>query len=232
MAVATARMTPTTLISAARKSPAAARMRGDLAYHVLRGKILRLEIAPAALINEAELMATLEVGRTPLREALQRLCRENLVVILPRRGTLVADLNLSDLQKVSEMRRELEPFAARLAAERATPAQIAAMQQNLRDTDALDGAGDYRQLIELDARAHALLAEAAHNEFLSELLERMYNQVLRLWYVGLHRVGRLPEAIAEHHELVSAIAAHDADAAQAVMRRHVAGFEKEFLKVV
>ncbi len=80
--------------------------------------------------------------------------------------------------------------------------------------------------------AHALLAEAAHNEFLAELLERMYNQVLRLWYVGLHRVGRLPEAIAEHHELVNAIAARDADGAEAVMRRHVAGFEKEFLKVV
>lgn len=204
----------------------------DTAYRLIKEKIIILELPPASLVNEAQLMADLKMGRTPIREAFQRLATENLVVILPRRGILIADLNMSDLQKVFEVRIELEVHAARLAAKRATPEQIAEMESLFADADSIIQRGDHRQLIQLDHQAHQLLAKAAHNEFLAETLDRMYSHVLRLWYVSLHKVSRLREAIEEHRDIVAAVKTGDGERAARIMRAHIAGFQNEFMAVV
>jgi DNA-binding GntR family transcriptional regulator len=151
------------------------------------------------------------------------------VVILPRRGTIVADLNMSDLQKIFEIRLELEVYAARLAAERATPTQIAEMEALFASFDVIIQRGDYHQLIHLDQQAHRLLAQAAHNEFLEETLERLYTHVLRLWYVSLHKVSRLSEAIEEHRDIIAAVKAGDGQRAGEIMRAHVTGFQAQFM---
>ncbi len=204
----------------------------EAAYRVLKEKIVTLELPPATLVNESELMADLKMGRTPIREAFQRLATENLVVILPRRGILIADLNMSDLQQIFEVRIELEVYAARLAAKRATPEQIAEMEALFADADSIIQRGDHRQLIQLDHQAHRLLARAAHNEFLVETLDRMYNHVLRLWYNSLHKVSRLREAIEEHRDIISALKAGDGERAAQIMRTHIAGFQNEFMAVL
>jgi DNA-binding GntR family transcriptional regulator len=201
------------------------------AYRLIKEKIITLELPPAALIDEVKLIADLGLGRTPIREALQRLALENLVVILPRRGMIVADLNMSDLQKIFEIRIELEVYGVRLAARRATAAQIAAMEALFEDADALLRDGDNYQLIRLDHQAHRLLAQAAHNEFLEETLERLYNHVLRLWYVSLHRVQRLREAIEEHREIIACVKAGDGERAAQIMRAHIAEFQEQFLSI-
>ncbi len=204
----------------------------DTAYRILKDKIVSLELPPATLLNEAELITTLGLGRTPIREALLRLSLENLVVILPRRGTLVADLNMSDLQKIFEIRLELEVCAARLAANRATPAQITQMEALLINAAEIIHPHDHHQLITLDHQFHQHVAQAAHNEFLEQTLERLYTHVLRLWYVSLHRVNRLAEAIGEHCDLLAAIKAGDSPRAAEIMRVHVAGFQNQFIATV
>ncbi len=177
-------------------------------------------------------MAELSLGRTPIREALQRLAFENLVVILPRRGTIVADLNMSDLQKIFEVRVELEAHAARLAAQRATPEQIAEMEALFAQADEIIKSNDYRQLIRLDHQAHRLLAQAAHNEFLEEILERLYTHVLRLWYISLHKVSRLSEAIEEHRDIIAAVKAGDGEQAAQIMRAHITSFQHQFASLL
>ena len=224
-------MLPSTLITASRYHAGKDESLSEIAYRALKEKIVTLELPPASLVNEAKLMKELKMGRTPIREAFQRLAMENLVVIMPRRGTLVIDLNLSDLQKISEVRVELEVHATRLAAKRATPEQIAEMEILLRDADSIIQRGDHRQLIQLDHEAHRLIAHAAHNEFLAETLERLYNHVLRLWYSSLHKVTRLREAIEEHRDIVAALKTHDGDRAAAIMRAHISGFQTEFSAV-
>jgi len=204
----------------------------EVAYRVLKEKIVTLELPPATLLNEAELMTELDLGRTPIREALQRLSLENLVVILPRRGTIVADLNMSDLQKVFELRLELETYSVRFAAARATHEEIAEMERLFIDANDIIRNGDYRQLITLDIEAHRLLAQAAHNEFLAETLERLYTHVLRLWYVSLHKVERLQEAIQEHHDIIEAVKARDGERAAQIMRAHVSGFQDKFASLL
>jgi DNA-binding GntR family transcriptional regulator len=222
-------MLPATLLTASRQRRANGDSHSEVAYRILKEKIVTLQLPPASLLNEAELMAELDLGRTPIREALQRLALENLVVILPRRGTIVADLNMSDLQKIFEIRLELEVYAARLAAERATPTQIAEMEALFASSDVIIQRGDYHQLIHLDQQAHRLLAQAAHNEFLEETLERLYTHVLRLWYVSLHKVSRLSEAIEEHRDIIAAVKAGDGQRAGEIMRAHVTGFQAQFM---
>jgi DNA-binding GntR family transcriptional regulator len=96
----------------------------DKAYHLIRLKIITLELAPLSAIDEQALMEDLQLGRTPIREALQRLAAEGLVNSAPRRGMFVADISLTDLQKIFELRVILEGFCARLAAQRVTRDQL------------------------------------------------------------------------------------------------------------
>jgi DNA-binding GntR family transcriptional regulator len=227
-------MLPSSLLTASRSR---ARTGSDIslsdsAYRSLKEKIITLELPPASLVNEAKLMKELKMGRTPIREAFQRLATENLVVIMPRRGILVADLNLSDLQKIFEVRLELEVFAVRLAAQRATPSQIAEMEVLFANADDIIRQADHKQLIDLDHQAHRLLVHAAQNEFLDESLERLYNHVLRLWYSSLHKVTRLREAIEEHRDIIASVKAHDGERAAEIMRAHITGFQKEFMAVL
>jgi GntR family transcriptional repressor for pyruvate dehydrogenase complex len=91
--------------------------------------------------------------------------------------------------------------------------------------------GDHHQLIALDHQAHCLLAQAAGNEFLEEILERLYSHILRLWYVSLHKVSRLSDAIEEHRDIIAAIRERDGEQAAQIMRSHIAGFQREFLSV-
>jgi DNA-binding GntR family transcriptional regulator len=225
-------MLSATLITASRRHRNKSSSQSEIAYRILKEKIVTLELPPASLLNEGELMIELNLGRTPIREALQRLAFENLVVILPRRGTIVADLNISDLQKVFELRLELEASAVRFAAERATAEQITEMDRLFATSGDIIRNGDYHQLIRLDIESHRLFAQAAHNEFLAETLERLYTHVLRLWYVSLHKVERLQEAIQEHHDIILAIKARDAERAAEIMRAHVSGFQNKFASLL
>lgn len=220
-------MLPATLLTAARQRRVDYDSRSEAAYRILKEKIVTLELPPACLLNESDLMSELGLGRTPIREALQRLALENLVVILPRRGTIVADLNMSDLQKIFEMRLELEIYAVRLAAERATPAEVAEMEALLAKSDEIIQQGDDHQLMQLDHQVHQLLARAAHNEFLAETLERLYTHGLRLWYISLYKVSRLQEAIAEHRDIIAAIKMGDGQRAAEIMRVHVTDFQTQ-----
>src|SRR5882762_9088878 len=127
----------------------------DKAYHAIRGLIVSLELAPGALIDERELIEQLEIGRTPVREALRRLAHEGLVEVYPRRGMFVTGVDVRELARLSEVRAVLEPEAARLAAERATDADRADVVGLLHE---LAGRGRHdHELMALDERIHAVV---------------------------------------------------------------------------
>ena len=95
----------------------------EQAYRVIEEQIVTLRLKPGEILSEQMLSATYEFGRTPIREALQRLAREGLITIFPRKGILVSDLNPRNQLLVLEVRRELERLLSRAGAERATKAQ-------------------------------------------------------------------------------------------------------------
>ena len=225
---------PTSLLTAHHRGKTQSECsRGDQAYLLIKQGIIRLEYPPASLLNEGELMDTLGIGRTPIREALQRLALENLVVILPRRGTMVADLNISDLQKISEVRLELETFAAYLAAERARPEQLAVLEGLLVAKEYISESDDHHELIELDQQFHQIIAEAAGNEFLAGELRGLYDHVIRLWYNALHKVKQpLVASLDDHGRICAAIKAQDGELAAKLMRVHINRFQVEFQAVL
>jgi DNA-binding GntR family transcriptional regulator len=173
----------------------------------------------------------LNIGRTPIREALQRLARENLVKSVPHRGTFVTDVNITDLARITEVRVVLEAHAARLAAEKLASTDRGAIEDLLAVVERRS-VTDQRELMQLDQKIHQLVYRATRNPFLEATLERYLNLSLRLWYLVLDREIRLREAVDEHVELLKAILGGDGDLAEQIMRRHVTGFEHEIRKVL
>jgi DNA-binding GntR family transcriptional regulator len=199
----------------------------DKAYHEIRGLIVSLELAPGAVIDERELIGRLEIGRTPVREALRRLAQERLVEVYPRRGMFVTGVDVRELARLSEVRAVLEPEAARLAAERATDADRAQLALLLSELDA--GAGE---LIDLDERIHRAVYRAAHNDLLEATLEQYYVLALRIWSIALDRARELEEAVEAHRALLEAIHDGDGERAAATMRAHVENFEQAMHRVL
>jgi DNA-binding GntR family transcriptional regulator len=202
----------------------------DRAYFRIRELIVTLELPPGSVIDERALVEQLGLGRTPIRQALRRLAKERLVDVYARRGTLVAPVNVRDLAGLAELRRELESFAARLAAERHTAEDRAELTRLLEELG--DAEGDERALIDLDQRIHRRIHQAAHNHFLASALDESYMLSLRIWLLVLDRVPRLEGAIQEHAELLAAVLAGDGERAAAVMRRHVTSFERAIRDVL
>jgi DNA-binding GntR family transcriptional regulator len=107
----------------------------EQAYRVLEEQIVTLRLEPGGILSEQSLSATTKFGRTPIREALQRLAREGLITILPRKGILVSDINPRNQLLLLEVRRELERLLSRTGAERATPVQRTRFQDIARGMD-------------------------------------------------------------------------------------------------
>ena len=208
-----------------------ARSQGERAYLLIRDQIVTLKLAPGSVIEEASLRQELGLGRTPIREALQRLAHENLVTFVPHRGTFVSDINLTDLHRLTEVRTELEGYAARLAAERATKSDRAQMQTLIAELGAIDES-DVHNLMRHDQRIHRLVYQATRNAFLQAMLEESFNLSLRIWFLGLDRGVRIKQAVEEHRQLLDAIVSHEAQRAESIMRQHVTGFEHAIRKVL
>jgi DNA-binding GntR family transcriptional regulator len=221
---------PTSARAARQRRRAAPDSLGDIAYAGIRERIVSLALPPGAAVNEVALTSELGVGLAPVRSALRRLAWENFVVILPRRGTLVAELDAADLQEIFELRVELEGLAARLAAERAGDGEHEALAALVERTRGALASGDHQALIELDRELHAAIAEAAGNTLLAAQLDWLYGHVLRLWSAALDRVGALGASVAEHEEVVDAIVRGDGADAHARMQEHVRRFQAAFLE--
>jgi DNA-binding GntR family transcriptional regulator len=199
----------------------------DKAYHEIRRRIVSLELAPGAVIEERQLVERLGIGRTPVREALRRLAQERLVEVYPRRGMFVTGVDVRELARLSEVREVLEPEAARLAAERATDADRRELGALLAELDTAGG-----ELMDLDERIHRAVYRAAHNDLLEATLEQYYVLALRIWSMALDRAHDLEEAVEEHRALLEAIRAGDAERAADTMRAHVQNFEQAMHRVL
>ncbi len=203
------------------------------AYRAIKEKIITLELPPGAVLQDADLMEQLGIGRTPIREALKLLEAEKLVVTVPRRGIFVAPISITDLQQVIEVRLELEGLAMRLACVRANSEDMVRLRRYL---DQLAGGGiqdlETRSRLELDREIHLALAGAAHNTFLSFEVERFYDLARRLWYYTLGRVRPSEVNVQSHQDIIEAVLRQDAPAAEHLMRQHILEFQQTVKEVI
>ncbi len=198
----------------------------DRAYLAIRDRIVSLELAPGALIDERALVDELGMSRTPVREALMRLAQERLVEVYPRRGMFVTGVDVRELARLSEVRAVLEPEAARLAAVRATDAERAGLSALVDEITAAD------DLMGLDERIHRAVYRAAHNDLLEATLEQYYVLALRIWSIAGERAHELEEAVDAHRALLEAVVDGDGERAAETMRAHVENFEQAMHRVL
>ncbi len=203
----------------------------DKAYQLIRHKIITLELPPLSPIDEQALMEDLQLGRTPIREALQRLASEGLVLLAPRRGMFVADIGITDLQKIFELRMVLEGFCARLAAERVTRDQLGEMEEVIQELAQVP-TGDGKALMDIDERFHELIYEAADNEFLSDTARRLHALSHRIWHLVLDRIGSVRPAMEQHITITAALRAGEGAEAERLLQQHVAEFQQQIKAAV
>jgi DNA-binding GntR family transcriptional regulator len=208
----------------------------DRAYLRLREEIIGVALPPGTLLREDELTRRLGVGRTPVREAVQRLDRDGFVTVIPRRGTLVSEINITDLAGIYEVRAHLESWAARLAAERAGEQERAEAEALLAELEALAPGARYQDLLTLDRRIHRFAYRCAQNAHLAETLDQYHNLSLRILNVAMKRypklTPRLDDVVHDQRRLLRAIIAGDGDAAEQAAAEHVTRFEAEIRKAI
>ena len=201
------------------------------AYDLIWERITTLELAPGEPINEQALAESFDMGTVPVREALKWLAHENLVDVTERHGIYVADVNVEDLQRLSEMRLSLESLSARLAAERVEPDDLVVLEALRREQEALT-AEERRDLFDLDHKFHQAVAKAAHNRYLAQTLDRLFGLSRRLWYLVLPHLETLSSSVEMHVNLVGAIKDGDADRAEDIMCEHVKAFYDEVREIL
>lgn len=197
----------------------------DRAYEQLRDDLVALRIEPGQPLDEKQLSASLEVGLTPVRDALKRLTLENLVVTFPRRGTFAAEISVSDELWLTEVREELEGLAAALAASRASPGERDELARLAAEAGAHESADHASSAyIETDTAIHRAIYAAAHNPYLAASLNHYATLSMRIWHYGLRRVGHVPSVSCDQADVVAAIIRGDADAAREGARAHLRDF--------
>jgi len=204
----------------------------DKAYRVLVDKIVSLELPPGSVLTESRLMQELRIGRTPIREAIQRLIVERLVTHLHHRGMLVAEIRAADVQQIIEFRTQVEGLAARLAASRMTPEQIEELQKIHAALDRSAAEMDIDTFVTQDRAFHTLLARGAQNRYVEDALNKLYNLHLRLWYFLYRKQGGLRETVHEHQELIEALVRRDAEASELAMRAYVMRIARQMKDVI
>jgi len=185
----------------------------DRAYMALEEMIVRLELPPGSAVSEATLSERLGIGRTPIREALQRLARERLVKILPRRGVIVSEINVKAQLRLLEVRRELERLVARSAARRATPGERERFRAVAKSLKSAARTNDDVAFLRIDREFNELCLEAARNEFAATAMQLMASLSRRFWYLHYKQAADMPETAKLHADIAVAIAAGDPEAA-------------------
>lgn len=204
----------------------------DRVCEQLRQLIISLELAPGTLIVESQLMERLECGRTPLREALQRLHEESLIVALPRRAISVAEITVAGLQQLYEARWHLEPELGRLAAQRSSHEQLERLQSLLAGPQPAPPMVTPFAVTEWDMAFHRTLAGASGNRYLAAAFERIQGPAQRLLVLAYSRGSFLPPTIEEHRAIFEALVAGDSDTVATELHEHIRKAKDRILQTI
>ena len=191
----------------------------ERAYGHLEEMIITLQLPPGSAVSETLLSQRLGIGRTPIREALQRLARERLVTILPRRGIIVSEINVKTQLRLLEARREVERLVAKSAARRATPEERKQFLELARRFEKSARTNDDVDFMRVDREFNELSVAAARNEFAAGAMSLMHSLSRRFWYIHYKQAADLPLTAKLHADIARSIGAGDEAAAGKAMDR-------------
>lgn len=196
----------------------------DQAYDRIERMIVTLELPPGAHFSEASLATTLDLGRTPIREALQRLVADRLVLAIPKRGMQVTDIDVAEYLALLETRAVLDRLTVRRAAARVSPETAAELSQLAADIQVAAKRDDTDAFMQLDRQADLLLAEAAANPFGADASRALHAHARRFWYQYRH-AGDLTASAVHHAAILLAVAEGDTSEAESESDQFMAYLE-------
>ncbi len=200
----------------------------ELLFKHLRDLIISGKFETGRKLVEEELADQFKVSRTPVREAIRKLEIEGLVQYQPRRGVIVTGFSAEDVDEIYAARAVLEGLAARLAAERATDAEIAELGRRLEQMNRASASGDFQRTARIHTRFDDLLYRIGHNRRLYNILSQFSEYIEHCQLVSMERPGRASEIRAEHQAMYGAIAARDPGRAEHAARLHVTNARRAF----
>lgn len=198
-------------------------------YDYIRNRIISNELVPGTIITEESICNTLNVSRTPVRDAIRRLTSEELLVVTPGVGLSVPNIGLEDLIEIYDIREALECLAVRIFVGRATPAIIEAMSDIMEEQKEAFAAGDTNRFMKLDMHFHRQIDTVAGNKRLSALLDSIYEQISRLAFINQDDPTILEIAVPAHHRLLEHITNRDKEQAVLAMQEHTRSLKKYYL---
>jgi DNA-binding GntR family transcriptional regulator len=199
------------------------------AYLRLRELIVTLQVPPGSTIHEAQLGRQLGVGRTPVREALQRLAHDGMLHIYPRRAMVVAKLGLAEIRQLFEVRLALEPSAAGLAADRRPESDLARLRALAEEASSGRANGDAAAFLRADQAFHRAVAQSAQNALLFSYIDHVQRLNLWLWNVYFANHGVHRSDLFAHEPIIDALAARDRERSENMMRDHILKSKEQLL---
>lgn len=201
-----------------RTAPGPARVQ---VYAALRQAIVRGELEPGRQLSENTLAAELGVSRTPVREALARLRDDRLVEIVPQLGTFVARISAQAVSDAQFIREALECAAVRRAAELASEEDAARIHEILDAQERASAAGDVESFAVLDDAFHRMLCDLSGHPAVGAVNDRAKSHLARIRRLSLAKPEYLAQMVEEHRAVAGAVAEHDPDAAEELLRHHL-----------
>jgi len=201
----------------------------EVVCETLRDAIRKGVLKPGERLMEIQLAEELGVSRTPVREAIRKLELEGYVIMMPRRGTYVANLSIRDVNEVFEIRTSLDSLASGLAAERITDEELERLQRLLVLIGEYIEENNMEKIVETDTEFHDILYQASRNTRLVGIIFNLREQLTRFRSTSMAYPGRLKETLEEHRHLVEAIAQGDALEAQRAAEEHMEKSEQTLL---
>lgn len=198
----------------------------DLVYTTLRQAILKGELEPGERLMEIQLAEKMGVSRTPIREAIRRLEKESLVIMVPRKGAEVAGISEKILKDVLEIRMTLEKMALRLAISRADSEDIRKLELCETRFQRAVESGNLIEMAEADEQFHFLIYEAADNEKLTEILNSLKENMYRYRMEYLKDENYRRDLLEEHNALIEAFKRNDLEQGVIITDRHIKNQEK------
>lgn len=189
------------------------------AYDFIKKKILNCEYAPGLHLNEQQLCEAMDgISRTPVRDAVSRLEQEGLLNILPKKGIIVSELRISDINRIFEVRMLLEPYALQRYGNRLAPDQLAYFSQVMSDYTKVP----YDSFYDLDDQFHGFIMSSMQNQYLLDTYQNINNMNQRLRTMSGNLVAnRLSDTFTEHMAIINACRSQDWEGAAEAMTRHL-----------
>jgi DNA-binding GntR family transcriptional regulator len=198
----------------------------------LRQLILTLELEPGLAISEATLMKDYGWGRTPLREAIQRLAEQSLLQIIPRQGVVVTALSVFDFAEMMDAMSMVIGPAAALACQRLTTEELDELEEIIIQSETTASKNDFVRVAQLDYKFHRILADATGNRYLSRYLLHLHQVATRFNFAAWKRDRNATPSIDEHRQIVELMRQRDIEGAKAAMFTHIESARQRVVGVI